>query len=146
MLSVFLLYFHINYFQFYLFTFFNLSIHFMNLLVFDTFIEFCIWGFCFCNCSKRDGFLTLTRLFTSLRRASIKATFDLTELYRNVIDCLTVSSGLAIKSHESSSMNLYSMFWMKSSLAVPSLLIMNTARKEWGSLMHEFTILISMFV
>lgn len=45
-----------------------------------------------------------------MRRASIKATLLLTELYLNVMDWRTVSSGLAMKSHESSSMNLYSMF------------------------------------
>ena len=90
--------------------------------------------------------MTLTRLLTSFRRASIRATFDFTELYLKVIDCLTVSSGLAMKSQESNSMNLYSIFWMKSSLAVPSLLMMNTARNECGSLMQEFTILINMLV
>lgn len=102
----------------------------MNLLDLDWFIELCIWGFCFCSWSRSEGFLTLTRLFTSLSLASIKATFDFTELYLKVMDYRTVSSGLAMKSQESSSMNLYSMFWMKSSLAVPSLFMMNTARKE----------------
>lgn len=33
---------------------------------------------------------------------------------------------------------------MKSSFAVPSRLIINTARKLWGSLMHELTILTRM--
>jgi len=34
-----------------------------------------------------------------------------------------------MKSADKSSMNLYSMFYMKSNLAVPSLFIINTARK-----------------
>jgi len=83
---------------------------------------------------------------TSFSLASIRATLDFTELYLKVIDCLTVSSGLAMKSQDKSSINLYSMFYIKSNLADPSLFIMNTARKEWGSLMHEFTIFINIFV
>jgi len=66
---------------------------------------------------------------TSLSLASISATFDFTELYLNVIDYLTISSDDAMKSADKSSMNLYSMFYMKSNLAVPSLFIINTARK-----------------
>lgn len=54
--------------------------HFMNLLDFEWFMEFCIYGFCFYNYSKREGFLTLTRLFTSLSLASMSATLDLTLL------------------------------------------------------------------
>lgn len=87
------------------------------------------WGVVFWICSNSEGFFTFTRLFTSFKRASIRATFDFTELYRKVIDCLTISSDEAMKSAESSSMNLYSMFWMKSNFAEPSLFIMNTARK-----------------
>ena len=113
---------------------------------FDQFIELYIYGFYFCSCKRRDGFFTFTRLFTSLSLASIRATLDFTELYLNVIDQRTVSSGLAIKSHERSSMNLYSIFWMKSNLAVPSLFMINTARKECGSLMQELTIFINMLV
>ena len=44
------------------------------------------------------------------------------------------SSGEAMRLQESST-NLYSMFWMKSSRARPSLSITNTARWLWGSLM-----------
>ena len=68
------------------------------------------WGVVFWICSKSEGFFTFTRLFTSFSLASIRATFDLTELYLKVMDCLTISSELAMKSAESSSMNLYSMF------------------------------------
>lgn len=110
------------------------------------------WGVYFCSYRSKEGFLTLTRLLTSLSLASMRATFDLTELYLKVIDCLTTSSELAMKSAESSSMNLYSMFWIKSNLADPSLFIMNTAKKLiiinyhfiylWGSLIQEFTIFI----
>ena len=114
--------------------------HFTNLLVLDILIEFYICGFCFYSCKRRAGFFTFTKLLTSYRRASIRATFDLTELYLKVICYLTVSSGLAMKSQDKSSMNLYSIFWMKSSFAVPSLFMINTAKKEWGSLMHEFII------
>ena len=46
------------------------------------------------------------------------------------------SSGEAMKLQESSSTNLYSMFWMKSSRARPSLSITNTARWLCGSLMQ----------
>jgi hypothetical protein len=40
----------------------------------------------------------------------MSATLDLTELYLKVIDCLTTSSELAMKSADNSSINLYSMF------------------------------------
>lgn len=112
----------------------------------DWFIELYIYGFYFYNYKSKDGFFTFTKLFTSFNLASINATFDLTLLYLNVMLYLTVSSGEAIKSQESNSINLYSIFYIKSSLAVPSLFIMKTARNEWGSLMQEFTILIIIFV
>ena len=102
------------------------------------------WGVDFYSCNSRDGFLTLTKLLTSLSLASMRATLDLTELYLNVMDCLTTSSLLAIKSADNNSMNLYSMFYMKSSFAVPSLFMINTAKKLWGSLMQLLTILIRM--
>ena len=76
----------------------------------------------------------------------MSATLDLTELYLKVIDYLTTSSEDAIKSTLNSSMNLYSIFWMKSNLAVPSLLMMNTAKNEWGSLMHELIIFMRILV
>lgn len=93
------------------------------------FLDWVGWGVDFCNYNKREGFLTLTKLFTSFNLASIKATFDLTELYLNVIDYLTISSELAIKSADNNSINLYSMFYIKSNFAVPSLFIINTAKK-----------------
>ena len=72
--------------------------------------------------------MTFTKLLTSFNLASIKATLDLTELYLKVIDYLTTSSELAIKSTESNSINLYSIFYIKSNLADPSLLIIKTAK------------------
>ena len=51
----------------------------------------------------------------------------------------TVSSSLARKEVERSSMNLYSMFWMKSRWALPPLCITRTARCWCGSLMHVFS-------
>ena len=83
----------------------------------------------FCICNKRDGLFTLTMLFTSVSLACIRATFDLTALYLNVMDCLITSSEDATKSSESSSINLYSIFYMKSRVALPSLCMTKTERK-----------------
>ena len=94
----------------------------------------------FDNCKSSDGFLTLTRLLTSLSLASISATFDLALLYLNVIDYRTISSLLAMNSAVSSSINLNSFRYIKSSLADPSRFITNTARKQCGSLIQEFII------
>ena len=97
----------------------------------------------FCIYKRREGDFTLTILFTSLSLAVISANLDLTELYLKVIDCLMVSSADAMKSSDSNSMNLYSMFWIKSNVALPSLVIINTAKKLCGSLMQLFNIFIS---
>lgn len=66
--------------------------------------------FVFLICNKREGLFTFTMLFTSANLAYIKANLDFTELYLKVIDCLIISSGEAMKSRDSNSMNLYSIF------------------------------------
>ena len=84
----------------------------------------------FCICRSREGDFTFTILFTSYSLACIRASFDLTALYLNVMLCLIMSSDEAMNSSESSSMNLYSMFYMKSNAALPSLCMTKTAKKE----------------
>lgn len=127
----------------------------IHMLVLDLITEFymmlgpllCYYPFPpFWICNSKDGLLTLTMLLTSLSLACISANLDLTALYLNVIFCLMTSSLLARNSSESNSINLYSMFWIKSKVARPSLCITKTERKLWGSLMQLFSILIMIWL
>ena len=79
-----------------------------------SFKAFCIW-------ISKLGFLTLTRLLKSFIRFWRKINLALTELYLKVIASLMTSSEDVSNSTEISSMYLYSRFWMKSSLPLPSL-------------------------
>ena len=105
----------------------------------------CLFWDCFCICNNKEGLFTFTILFTSTNLACIRDNFDFTELYLKVICYLITSSDDAFISKDRSSMNLYSIFYIKSREAFPSLYITKTAKKLWGSLMQEFNIFITIW-
>ena len=80
--------------------------------------------------------MIFTNALTSASLACISAILFFIALYLYEICSLTTSSPLAFRSMDSSSTNLYSMFWMKSSRAEPSRFMTSTARCECGCLMQ----------
>jgi len=82
----------------------------------------------FCNCINREGFLSFKIALISFNLFERIWDFAFNTEYLKLIFPLTTSSGEAIKSRVNNSRNLYSIFWMKSSLAWPSLCIKKTAK------------------
>jgi len=81
-----------------------------------------VWPAPFCNCNKSEGFFNFNIALMSFNLFCMICDFAFNKEYLNPMLCLITSSEEAMNSKDNNSRNLYSMFWMKSSLARPSFL------------------------